>query len=320
METTQETINFQTWSFDKFIGQEKIVKNLLRQLTSGNTGHAYMFVGPEGQGKGSLARIFAAGLLCESVDENSGPCGICYSCSKLKKSIHPDLVTIGSESKSIKIEEVRKVKQYINYRPTDSKKKIYLIESAENMTREGANSILKMLEEPPEYVVFLLTVNELERMLPTVISRCQIHQFLPLTEEQLYKALSNRTHASQEQLELAVSLSGGMIGRGLAILQDESYYDMIKKAHSFVEKFEKLTLPELLDWAEKIDSMDNCEEFLELLNIVFKQKLSENQTSDSINKLARIMEIILETKGQLLTNVNRLLALEAMMVKIKEVD
>ncbi len=306
-------------NFHQFIGQNKIITNLLTQIKMDELGHAHMFVAPDGQGKSTLASIFAATILCDHPDLSKGPCGTCHSCEKNQKQIHPDFILIGDGEKNLKIEEIRNLKQTINYKPTDSHRKVYLIKNVENMTRESANSILKILEEPPSYVVFILTVSDFERMLPTVISRCQVYHFTPLTEQEIRVALEQATGANGEQLEAAVSLSGGMIGRGISLLLDGDYGEMISKVRSLSEQINEISLPEMLNWAEDIDKSGEAKEFLELLNILFRKKFISNSNEINRQQLTDIMEIVVETKGQLLTNVNQLLALEGMMVKIKEV-
>ncbi|OWZ83640.1 DNA polymerase III subunit delta' [Natranaerobius trueperi] len=305
--------------FSQFVGQKNIIDSLRSQLVKNEIGHAYLFFGPEGQGKSTLSQVFASSILCKNFDNNKGPCGVCLSCQKVLKGIHPDLIYIGEKDKSIKIEDIRKIKHSVSYQPTESDKKIFLINNVENMTRESANSILKVLEEPPEYVIFLLTANELQRLLSTVTSRCETYHLTSLKEFEVREVLNRQVDVEEEELKLAVSLSNGLVGRGLAILKDESYQKMIDNARKITEDLSRFSRMDALKWAEEIDNSDRPEEFLELINILLKEKFFDDQKVISRDMLYSIIEIILHTKGKLLTNVNRLLTLEAMFLEIKEV-
>ncbi len=320
--------------FSKFIGQKHIAKLLLSQLTEGTIGHAYLFVGSKGQGKSTLARIFAGGILCENPQMGRGPCGACLSCQKIKKSIHPDLAYLGGDQGKIKIDDTRKLKEAISFRPSEGSKKIYILENVDDMTRESGNSMLKVLEDPPPYAVFILTALTLDSILPTIQSRCEVYKFQPLTGAELKAYLSKEYDCGSQELELAVAFSGGMLQKARSLLE-EDYADLIEESLQLCMELNHLSAADLLDWADYISRSDHVQEFLDLMstilrdhlvyqlsgtdrNVFYKKGLSGNlSTPPEITY--NILEIITQTINQLSTNTNKELALEAMLLEIKEV-
>ena len=176
-------------SFTKLLGQENAVRLLKDDLDSGRIHHAYLFTGITGVGKRTLALEFARALFCEKQEGEA--CGTCLSCRKIEHSNHPDLNSIAiTEGDSIKIEQIRELQRGLAFRPYERKWKLYIIEDADRMTPEAANSLLKTLEEPPHYGIIILLAREAESLLPTIISRCHVIQLNPLSVENIEKVLS----------------------------------------------------------------------------------------------------------------------------------
>jgi len=199
--------------FADILGQEKATRLLTRSMASGRLAHAYLFTGPDGVGKASTARAMAATLFCRNTGE-SAPCGTCSGCLKFSSHNHPDFLHILPEGAVIKIDQIRELKKTLSFPPLESPLRITLIEDVHTMRREAANSLLKLLEEPPPHNLLLLTADESEPLLPTIMSRCQIIPFYSLPAETAAEILlrNNSDLTRDTALPLAV-LSGGCPGR-----------------------------------------------------------------------------------------------------------
>jgi DNA polymerase III subunit gamma/tau len=174
-----------TW--DEVVGQDHVVRTLKGALDSGRTGHAYLFAGPRGTGKTTLARIFAKAINCEA--KSNRPCGKCASCMSIDEGRSMDLIEIDAASNRT-IDDMRTLKETIGVAPTASKYKVYLIDEAHMITKEAANAFLKMLEEPPSHVVFILATTDAGKIIPTVLSRVQRFDFKKLTQQQIVTKLT----------------------------------------------------------------------------------------------------------------------------------
>lgn len=202
--------------FSDFIGQEKIVNSLVKDIKEGKVSHAYMFEGPEGSGKATLAKIFAKALVCE---DNNKPCNKCKSCAMCNSNSNPDIKIISSDS-SILIESTREIIKDIYIKPLYGKK-VYIIEDMDKMTPSAQNSLLKTLEEPPEYAVFILTTKNINVLLPTIVSRCIIKKFERCSIEEVNKYILKNCEDIKEDIGLVASLSNGLIGNVTKIIDPE---------------------------------------------------------------------------------------------------
>lgn len=148
---------------------------LSRSLKTGRLAHAYLFLGPEGSGKGETARYFAKSILCTSHEER--PCGVCSQCRRFESGNHPDVINLEPDGNAIKIGQVRELQKAFSYKSMETSSKVYIVQGADKMTVEAANSLLKFLEEPSTPVVAILLAESKSKLLPTVISRCQVIAF-----------------------------------------------------------------------------------------------------------------------------------------------
>nr|HPN66588.1 DNA polymerase III subunit delta' [Candidatus Omnitrophota bacterium] len=190
--------------FNSVIGQELAVDLLKRSISDGRLAHAYLFIGPEGTGKSLLARIFAQALNCEN--KGADPCGECVSCRKIEGGIHPDVVAVVPEGKSVQIgiEPVRRMEASMSLKPYEGRTKVFIVDGADRMTEEAANSLLKTLEEPPKDTVMVLLASNMFKLQPTIVSRCQKVLFHPLGERSIMKELIER-YGLDEKRALCVS-------------------------------------------------------------------------------------------------------------------
>lgn len=176
-------------TFAEIIGQEYIVQTLTNAISRGMISHAYLFGGPRGVGKTTLARIFAKAVNCQNRKEGeSEPCNKCSSCTEITDGRSLDLIELDAASHR-GIDEIRELRDGIKFAPTKSKYKVFIIDESHQLTKEAANALLKTLEEPPSHAIFILATTEIYKMIPTIISRCQRFDFRKLTLPEIIKRL-----------------------------------------------------------------------------------------------------------------------------------
>jgi DNA polymerase-3 subunit delta' len=201
------------------IGQDKILSLLDYGLKTNAIAHAYLIVGPRHVGKGTLAFNLAQALNCDGPEL---PCGQCRSCQRILEGKHADVTPIGLDSKTeIGIDDIRGLQRIANLPPYEGKYKVFIIDDAECLSTEAANSLLKILEEPPQSVVWLLLVAEEERLLPTIISRCQRLELKPVLSEQVQEALVHSYNVENDRAKLLAQLCHGRIGWALSALASD---------------------------------------------------------------------------------------------------
>ena len=202
--------------FPGFLGNEGLKERLSR--SEGRLSHFYILEGPGGSGKRTLARILAAAMLCREPGER--PCGACRDCRRILKGEHPDVITVDSDKATVPIRVIREMQADAYIRPGEAERKIYLIPRAGDMLAPAQNALLKLLEEPPSYCVFLLMTENAERMLPTVRSRAVELTLAPLPDAALLQALRERAPTAEpERLRSAADRSQGYLGRALEQLE-----------------------------------------------------------------------------------------------------
>lgn len=187
-------------TFSEFINQEHVVQTITNALASGQVSHAYLFSGPRGCGKTTLARLLAKAVNCESrKDGQFEPCNKCSSCLDINQGRSVDLIEIDAASHR-GIDEIRELKDGIRFVPTKSKYKVFIIDEAHQLTKEAFNALLKTLEEPPAHAIFVMATTEVHKMIPTIISRCQRFDFRKLTVPEIIKKIE--IDAKKEKIKI----------------------------------------------------------------------------------------------------------------------
>ncbi len=173
--------------FSEVTGQEYITETLRNAIKSGRFAHAYIFAGPRGVGKTTTARIVAKALNCENPNDGE-PCNQCPNCLAISKGSFPDVIEIDAATNR-GIDQIRELRESVHYAPAKGKKKIYIIDEFHMLTKEAFNALLKTLEEPPEHIVFILATTEIDKIPPTILSRCQKFVFRKIPKELMVKTL-----------------------------------------------------------------------------------------------------------------------------------
>jgi DNA polymerase-3 subunit delta' len=194
--------------------------HLRDEMQSARVVHAYLFSGPAGTGKRTLADICARALLCSSVSEK--PCDVCPACKRFLSGNHPDMHRIVPE-KSIRVEDIRELIDVLSIHPYEGGRHVVVIEDAEKMTPQAQNALLKTLETPPGEAVFFLLTDQMTSLLPTIISRCRIIRFSVLEENDAVSVLG-KLGMEEKRARLLSRLSQGSVGRALEMNGSEQYW------------------------------------------------------------------------------------------------
>lgn len=238
-------------SFDGVAGQKPIVKTLQNAVRQHRIAHAYLFCGPRGTGKTSIAKIFAKMLNCES--EENAPCGKCHNCIEFQNGSHPDIIEIDAASNN-GVEEVRNLIEKVKYAPIEGKYKVYIIDEVHMMSTGAFNALLKTIEEPPEHVIFIFATTEPHKVLPTIISRCQRFDFNKVSIADMVERLDyvldqEHIHMEPEAVRLVATLSEGGMRDALSILdqciayaQDDITVNDVNTIYGITTPAEKGTL------------------------------------------------------------------------------
>jgi DNA polymerase-3 subunit delta' len=238
--------------FRDILGQERVLNYLRAALSRGRLAHAYLFLGPEGVGKESVAKALAGALNCAAPREDGDACGFCPSCKRLAAGTHPDFLVIRPTSKErppkIVIDQIREFRRVTAYPPVAGGWRVTLIKPGEDLRDESANALLKTLEEPPPQHLLILTAGVEAELFPTVVSRCQKLAFTPLPYPLITRELIRRD-LSPSQAALLAALSGGSLGRALAMEPEE----LLRQRQQVLDDLKALSqgnTTTALDWAE----------------------------------------------------------------------
>ena len=190
---------FRPGEFEDVKGQDHISKTLQNQIKADRIGHAYLFCGTRGTGKTSVAKIFAKAVNCEH-PVNGSPCGVCDSCKAISSGTSMNVIEIDAASNN-GVDNIREIREEVAYRPTEGKYKVYIIDEVHMLSIGAFNALLKTLEEPPEYVIFILATTEAHKIPITILSRCQRYDFKRITIDTIAARLTDLMQKENIEVE-----------------------------------------------------------------------------------------------------------------------
>ena len=262
--------------FGQFLGNDTLKARLSAAIDAQRLTHCYLLSGPKGSGKHTLAQLLMAAMECTA---DQRPCGCCSQCRKVLQGIHPDITVVDDANrKTIPVERIRQVCSDAYIRPNEGRRKIYLLPRAQDLGLPGQNALLKVLEEPPEAVTFLLLCENADRLLPTIRSRCVELKLAPLPEALLLQALQARyPGCPPADLQAACRRSGGFLGQAQALLEDQAA--LPPQTLTFAEAFaqgDRLQLLELLVKLEKTQRDDFYQLLLQWRGLLVQALQAQN--------------------------------------------
>lgn len=293
-------------SFDSLLGNDRLKENLTTALARRRISHFYLISGPQGSGKHTLAKLLSAAILCK---EPSAPCGTCHVCRKVMEGSHPDVITVDDpEHKNVAVKIVRQARDDVYIRPNESDHKIYIF--PQELGLEGQNALLKILEEPPSYGVFLLLTDNPERLLPTIRSRCTELSLKSLPADLLKKTLARDfPDASEDAILAAVARSGGYLGQAQDLLeqgdalppQTQGFLQSFAERNSLLltqtltpmEKWKRDQLiPILESWTVLLEEALACRSGIRALHPMSSQLAAQRSARDLMQAIAHLQKAV----------------------------
>lgn len=260
-------------NFKEVVGQSHVVKTLINALKQKKLSHALLFSGIKGTGKTTVARIVAKALNCKNLQQHYEPCNECLNCVEISKGIYVDVIEIDAASNR-GIDQIRDLIENLKYAPVKGRTKVYIIDEAHMLTKEASNALLKSLEEPPSHVYFILATTEPNKLLPTILSRCQRYDFKRLDPGLITKYLVEICQRENYEIEMAAleilaKEAQGSIRDALSLLDQAMAYG-VKTKEELISAFgwHEVTLVEEL---VKILLERNFKEALKLAQIVYQE-------------------------------------------------
>lgn len=328
-------------SWSAILGQPLAVRLLRQAVSTNKVAHAYLFVGPQGVGKKLTAMELAKTRNCLSPRPDGSACDTCLSCRKMaaEPPAHPDLSIVTPDGRFIKTDQMRELQNEMYARPTEGRARVAIIDGAERLNPEAGNRVLKLLEEPPPYALFVLLTHNLAGVLPTIVSRCQVVNFPPLATDEVAAFLREQRQLDAGQARLYAALSGGSIGRAVELSDSPEISQRRDEAYDLLRRLGELDDVELLAQAEALEKQkESLDAWLEMLTIWLRDGLVLSQeaperlavNADKLPEARRLairygasglmamLEAVSETRGRLMRNANTRLALDVMMLQLRQ--
>jgi DNA polymerase III subunit delta' len=318
--------------------QSNVAKMLTNSITKNRLAHAYLFEGGRGTGKVEASQLVAKTLFCKKKNAMD-PCGVCVDCKRIDSGNHPDVHIVQPDGQSIKIQQIRDLQKEFSYTGVESKKKMYLIQHADKMTVQAANSLLKFLEEPNRETMAILMTEQVHRILDTIISRCQTLSFSPLSPDRLIEELKK-----EDILDFMAKTSASLtnnLDEALVICNDEWFAQarniVIKLNEVLLQRPHQALLSIQDDWIGHFTEREQYDRGFDLLllwykdllyiqlgeerNVVFLDGLTllkQQALHSSQKRVANQLTAILEAKKRLNANVNPHLLMEQLVLRLQE--
>ena len=326
-------------SFKDVVGHKDILKYISSAVENNRVSHAYILNGERGSGKRMLANLFATTLLCETGD--SEPCGKCHSCKQAESGNHPDIIRVTHEKpNSISVDDIRtQVNNTVDIKPYQGPYKVYIIPQADMMTPQAQNAILKTIEEPPSYAVFLLLTENAETLLPTINSRCVMLKLRNIKDTLIKKYLMENLEIPDYKADMCTAFAQGNMGRAIMLANSDHFNEIREEAVQLLKHISEMELNEIVAAVKNISVYKlEITDYLDIImiwyrdvllykatkeidKVVFKdqlQSIKEQARKSSYEGIELILESLEKAKARLKANVNFDLVMELLFLTIKE--
>lgn len=301
-------------SFEGIIGNDKIKSELQENIKTETISHSYLFVGQEGIGKRKIAQEFSKMILCLS--EDCKLCNTCASCIKFDSGNNPEFTFVEPDGNSIKIAQIRTMQEKIYEKPILSNKKVFIINDSDKMTEEAQNSLLKTLEEPPEYIVIILITNNENRLLNTIKSRCLKISFNNIDTEQILEYIQ-KNQIIQNPSKNILNMCNGSLGRLEKIKENLEEYNQIEH---ITENLLYKRIPNIIKMFSQFEilykSKEIAKDLLEYMIVVIYNYIKEQHYYEE--KYLNLITIIEQTKTRISSNSNYDLSIDELLLKLWE--
>lgn len=336
--------------FDDLYGQTEIKKILTDMIANDRVGHAFVFCGPDGIGRKSFAKAFAAALMCNHrADEEASPCGTCVGCTLMRNGTNPDYIVIEEEhgKSTLGVETVRGMQEDLAKAPEYGRRKVYVIDCAERLTAQAQNALLKTIEDPPEYAVVILICSNISMLIDTVRSRVVRLDFARNSDREVLRVFREHSCESRQggednpstDEELICAYADGIIGRALEIQNFDQFRQLRERLAEILRLLCQGKTSFLLDFSELFDKNQAHKEFLffslnsffrdvmmmsrfanqtELQNVQFRDTIKKLADSVGYHKSAACIAIIGEAWAMLGRNVNYKLTVDSTAIRLQE--
>ena len=326
-------------SFKDVVGHKDILKYISSAVENNRVSHAYILNGERGSGKRMLANLFAMTLLCETGDNE--PCGKCHSCKQAESGNHPDIIRVTHEKpNSISVDDIRtQVNNTVDIKPYQGPYKVYIIPQADLMTPQAQNAILKTIEEPPSYAVFLLLTENAETLLPTINSRCVMLKLRNIKDTLIKKYLMENLEIPDYKADMCTAFAQGNMGRAIMLANSDHFNEIREEAVQLLKHIHEMELNEIVAAVKNISVYKlEITDYLDIImiwyrdvllykatkeidKVVFKdqlQSIKEQARKSSYEGIELILESLEKAKARLKANVNFDLVMELLFLTIKE--
>lgn len=325
------------YTFEEIKANQLIIKNLQNAIRSKKIHHSYIFDGQVGMGKNLFARTFAKTLQCEK--EGITPCNACISCKSFDNLNHPDIIYVKSEKSSIGVEEVReKINKIIEIKPYKYQYKIIIVDNADTMTHSAQNAILKTIEEPPRYGVFLFLSTNINSFLPTILSRCVSFKLKPLSNPEVREYLKDTNSVSDDMLDFYVAYAQGNIGYAKKLVKEEGFFAMRDTMIELISNLDKKDMEGVFSQFKIIEEFKgNIQDAIDIMYLYLRdaivakeigtehilQKDKESNIlqyikSLTLQNLFDRLDAVCDARESLRQNGNFQMTMEVMMLKLRK--
>lgn len=325
-------------TFRDVVGHESIIGHFKSSIEQGKVAHAYLIHGEKGTGKKMLAGLFAKTLQCEV--GGTDPCGTCRSCIQCDSGNQPDIIWVTHEKPTvISVDDIREqVNNDIIIKPYSSRYKIYIIPEAELMNPQAQNALLKTIEEPPEYAIIMLLTSNLDKMLPTILSRCITLNLKPVGELDMMEYLS-RMGIPQAKAKFCVGFAFGNLGKAVRLATSEEYNEIKHDCVQILKDINRMEIYDLIDAVKKMSKYKlDIYDYLDIMmmwyrdilmlkvsgspdKLLFKEEyatLKQQANYISYEGIENVLKALDKVKVRLEANVNFDIAMELLLLTIKE--